>query len=417
VVEEERVAEPPRAIELVIEPISSAQTVPAWPQPAGPDKDAPQPPEPQPPGPQLAEPEGFAPEPDVLEPVAVVSRPRSHGRPLSQGGQVSAPLMGQPPPIGDVLDAEIVDEPSVVPARASVNAAAAEVLSALTEVAFREARTDEWIMGPPEPVIEPTPDTLAAIRRGPATFPTDSWEAVDPPVPAYDDTYQGRRRAASSVRLWTVIGLVIAALGTAIAVPFILTSGDARPLADRTPFAPASSASGDVTVTSEPAASTDQTALPAVGASPLVTSSPPPPPPFQLTIQAEAGGISTAWGGTAGPPRSVAGATVIEEIGDDWDFGRGTDNWLEFRNITVPEPGKQYKVRIWYVFGLPPANGDRQMNVIVNGATTSTQTFPPTAELTSREVTITLGDGNNSIRFTHPFSRCPAIDRIEIRKA
>ncbi len=83
--------------------------------------------------------------------------------------------MGQPPqvPDGDVLEAEIVDDRP--PTRVSVNAAAAEVLSTLTEVAFREARTDEWIMGQPEPVREPS-SALDLVRPGPSLIESDSWD-------------------------------------------------------------------------------------------------------------------------------------------------------------------------------------------------------------------------------------------------
>ncbi len=390
VVEADRAARARRAIELVIEPLAVADTGQA-------DGDRPAP-----------------------EPVVVVSRPRSHGTPLSQGGPVSAPLMGQPPRAGDVLDAEIVDDPPAL-GRTGMSAAAAEVVTALTEVAFREARTDEWIMGPPEPVVEPSAGVLVDLRPGPSVLGPDSWDPDDLPVPQHD-AYQGRRRAASSTRLWLVIGLVIAALGTAIAVPFLLTSGTPEPIAVLTPNASASSDQGASTLTSSPApeSSSAQTGLPVIGASPLVTSSTPTTPPVLLTVQAEQGGSATAWGGTS-DRASFAGATVIDELGEHWP-GTSIDGWLEFRNITGFDAGP-YVLKIYYVYtnqppeAPRPVNGVRSMNVTVNGNNVlRNQQFSPVSTITVLNVNVTLRASSNTIRLTHSNVECPAIDRIEITR-
>ncbi len=131
----------------------------------------------------------------------------------------------------DVLEAEIVHEP---PSRVSVNAAAAEVLSTLTEVAFREARTDEWIIGRPEAVGKPSA-ALDLVRPGPSLIESDSWDTGLLPA-VQQDTYRGRRRAVRvGGRLWLVISLVVAALVSAIALPFVLTSDDPDPASARTP--------------------------------------------------------------------------------------------------------------------------------------------------------------------------------------
>jgi hypothetical protein len=385
----------PRAIELVIAPLPVIGAVPDEP---GPEFD---------------------------EAVAVVSRPRSHGTPVSLGGQVSAPpLMGQPPSVGDVLDAEIVDEPLPAPTRSTVSAAAAEVLTALTEVAFREARTDEWIVGQPE-LVAPTTGVLALVRPGPTLLYADSWQPDDVPL-AEHDSYQGRRRAASSARLWLVIGLVVAALSTAIAVPFLLTSGVPAPLTARTPDPTVPSENGEApAISSESDPPSAQTGLPVIGASPLITPSPTPsptPPPLLLSIQAEQGGTATAWGGTAGPPVSFAGATVIDELGEHWP-GTTIDGWLEFRNITGVAAGP-YVLKIYYVYtnqapeAPRPVNGERQMNVIVNGTNVlPNQAFSPVSTITVRNLNVTLRATSNTIRLTHSDVECPAIDRIEITKA
>jgi hypothetical protein len=57
------------------------------------------------------------------------------------------------------------------------------------------------------------------------------------------------------------------------------------------------------------------------------------------------------------------------------------------------------------------------MSVIVNGSTTSTQTFSTTPTITARDLTVTLKSGTNVIRLTHNTTRSPAVDRIEITQA
>jgi hypothetical protein len=343
--------------------------------------------------------------------------------------------MGQPPS-STIVDAEIVEDlPSLDDAlggSTSVDEAAAEMVSVLTEVAFREARTDEWIVA--EPGLPDPP--LRALRQTPMLEPVqpdlrvldaDSWDTA--PRPLVEQHYQGRRRRrAPPFRLWLVIGLVVTALTTAIAVPWLLTSGDAAPAVARTPAGviPPPVDEEDISGTSAPGAAASSTpgALPGVGASPLVTPSPSEAasatpsdhttaPSFNLTIQAERGGSATAWGGSAATS-SFAGATVVDRLGSDWGTN---DGWLEFRGITVPSAGL-YKVKIWHVYtNLSPNTGTRRMSVIVNGSTTSTQTFSTTPTITARDLTVTLKSGTNVIRLTHNTTRSPAVDRIEITQA
>ena len=371
-----------------------------------------------------------------LGPAASTARSRTHELPVSRGGQVNATgVMGQPqtPSDADVLEAEIVHEP---PSRVSVNAAAAEVLSTLTEVAFREARTDEWIIGRPEAVGKPSA-ALDLVRPGPSLIESDSWDTGLLPA-VQQDTYRGRRRAVRvGGRLWLVISLVVAALVSAIALPFVLTSDDPDPASARTPDGqiPTVDDSGGRTgtdssggtATSVPGSSslTSPAALPVVGASPLITPSPTPsptPPALLRVIQAEQSGTATAWGGTAGPPVSFAGATVVDELGEHWPES-STDGWLEFRNITGLAAGP-YVLKIYYVYtnqapeAPRPVEAERSMNVIVNGTNAlPNQQFSPVSTITVLNVNVTLRANSNTIRLTHPDVECPAIDRIEIVQA
>jgi hypothetical protein len=395
----DRVVEAARAIELVIEPLPIADSVPA---------DV-----------------GRA----VPEPIAVVSRPRSHGTPLSKGGPVSAPLMGQPPPaVGDVLDAEIVDEPPpMAPSRTTVSAAAAEVLSVLTEVAFREARTDEWIMDRPELLAEPSTGALATLRPGPTTLRADSWETDDLPVPQHE-AYQGRRRAASSAKLWLVIGLVITALGTAIAVPFLLTSGNAEPVTARTPTSSAPGDQGAITVTPSSGAESSAAGavLPVIGASPLVTPSATPsstPAPFApMTIEAEAGGALTKWSESTAVKSALAGASggfVIDRIGE-WG---SPDGYLEV-TVTVPEAGT-YRLAVSYLFLASNFESTRRARITITypaGASPASTQLPDvtfsrvTTCCAVQNIDVVLASGTNKIRFTHPTVHSPAIDKIVISR-
>jgi hypothetical protein len=363
-----------------------------------------------------------------LEPAAAVALPGLHDTPVSRGGQVTATqLMGQPAPAsgGDVLEAEIVDDPP--PSRASVNAAAAEVLSTLTEVAFREARTDEWIMGRPEPVREPS-TAVERVRPGPGLIKSDSWDTGLLPV-VQQDTYQGRRRAATvGGRLWLVISLVVAALVTAIAIPFMLTSNETAPTAARTPDGqiPNVENSG----TSSPASPTPSSGpgLPVVGASPLNTASPTPstspsPAPFLAIIEAEAGGSVTKWSESTAVKSSLAtasGGFVIDRIGE---WGR-PDGYLEV-TVTVPSAGT-YQLAVSYLFLASNGDTTRRVRITITyplGASPASTQMPDvifnrvTVCCAVQNINVTLANGTNKIRFTHPGVRSPAIDKIVITKA
>ena len=329
-------------------------------------------------------------------------------------------LMGQPPVEAGrraVVDAEVV--PPSGPGM--VGAVAAEMVSALTEVAFREATADEWIVAEPA-LRDAVPGLPEPVHSGPRVLVADSWDTAPQPM-VQQDSYSGRRRAvAVNTRLWLVIGLVVAALSAAVAVPWMLTT-DVVPAAQTTPEAAVPAASDEpdpteisATASAEPGPSTSAP-MPAVGASPLVTESPSPAvPSFNLTVQAEKGGSSTAWGGTA-VTTSFAGATVVDKLGEKW-LTSTIDGWLEFRNINAPAAGA-YSLKIYYVYtSASPSDTDRRIQVTVNGTNISpVQTFTPSSTVQTRTLSVTLRAGNNTIRLTNDNYQCPAIDKIEISQA
>jgi hypothetical protein len=232
---------------------------------------------------------------------------------------------------------------------------------------------------------------------------------------------------------WLVVLAVVVALSAAVALPFLFAGGgeadpdiEANPsprTSDPVSSSPSGSSTGLPIIPAPPSvsATTSSTASASPtpsgsGASTAATTGPstqtsttvPNPPPFALTLQAEAGGSSSAWGEGA-----EMDGDLIDRLGDDWSGPDG--GWVEFRNITVPEGGAQYRLRIWYLFRDQAREYPRRMSVIVNGNTVFTSGDLYRVETpTLQEIIVTMGSGNNTIRITHPSRPCPAIDRIEI---
>jgi hypothetical protein len=352
--------------------------------------------------------------------------------------------MGQP----GVVDAEVIDEARDLVVTGGgrpvvAGAVAAEMVSALTEVAFREARADEWVVAEPGLPDVPASTALVPVRTGPRVLDADSWDTSVQPLA--DQDYQGRRRAGTgSARLWIVIGLVVAALAAAITVPFLLTSGSGTPTVDRTAggaLPPGIDGNEDISGTSGPGAtpSGNGTGLPPVaGASPGVTAtadptetaspdpsasvsgsaSTAPPSGFApITMEAESGGSKTSWGGTA-TRSSLAGASggvVIDRVGEHWS-GSTTDGYVDFRNIVVTNGGS-YTVTIYYVYLASGVDNPRRLTITANGSGAQSQSFAATSTVATRVVTVNLQGGiANTIRLTHDDVQSPAIDKIVISK-
>lgn len=353
-----------------------------------------------------------------------------------------APVTG---PAG-VVDAEVIEDSShdlviTGSGRPVVAAAvAAELVSALTEDAFREARSDEWIMAEPVPLSTALAPVL--VGAGPRVLDADSWDTSIQPL-VHDQDYQGRRRArAGSVRLWVVLALVVAAVTTAVAVPLVLTSGSGPGSTGGPPgrgLPVAIDGNEDISGTSSPGPSANGNATgvaPVAGASPGVTTSAEDPGTagptpagsattspaaivgfVPVTIEAEAGGSATSWGGTAtrSTMSGASGGAVIDHLGEHWS-GSTTDGFLDFRNITVTDGGS-YRVTISYVNLAPGSDNPRRLTITTNGSGGQSHSFGATSTVATQAITVTLQGGiANTIRFTENDVQSPAIDKIVISK-
>jgi hypothetical protein len=125
-------------------------------------------------------------------------------------------------------------------------------------------QTDEWITDDYSPVEVRTP--------GPSVIEADSWNAVPPP-PATND-YRGGRRMAGP-RLWVIGGLVFAAIGAAVMIPWALAPGQPAGTEPSSVIADDGEAPATTSISDVPGTS----AHGAVAASPPRTSAPSAPAP------------------------------------------------------------------------------------------------------------------------------------------
>jgi hypothetical protein len=337
-----------------------------------------------------------------------------------------------------------------------------------------DAQTDEWVSVPaPQPANAP----LVVPSRPPELPPSDTWEspsdqwetptaalapagwpaalAYQPsepgqasatgqspstgqpaavgtrepadttPLPPVTDEYRGRRRARHRARRptprWLVVVGVLVVLLLAVAVPFLVAdpaANESEPGAtpEGTPSATAMSPG-----TGTPDSATSQPGAPVIVA-PTATPTPSPTPtptlsatsatptpteaePWTLTLEAES--VPDGW--VIGGAVKVGG--VVDFLGD---WRRRPNGWLEFRGITVPEAG-QYRLRVFHRYEAYRGCQPRRLGVWVNGTHVTTWEFTE-PDPGVREITVTLGAGENTIRLGHPQSVSPAVDRIEITR-
>jgi hypothetical protein len=228
------------------------------------------------------------------------------------------------------------------------------------------------------------------------------------PLPlVHREEYRGRRRARHRARRltprWVVVVGVLIVLLAAAAVPFLFAD-QANPADIGATAPPSATLTGVPTPTEgtvEPVAT--EAGIPVI----VAPSATPEPSPWSLTLEAELVADSAVGGG------AVKRGDVVDFIGN-WRLRRSV-GWLEFRGIRVPEAGAQYRLRVYYRYEAYCGCQPRRLEVWVNG--TRAQTWEFTApEPGVREITVTLGAGENTIRLTHPRSASPAIDRIEITR-
>jgi hypothetical protein len=126
-----------------------------------------------------------------------------------------------------------------------------------------------------------------------------------------------------------------------------------------------------------------------------------------LTIEGEAGSVvapaerSSYQGSSGGQIVGFLGVTQ----------GRSGQGRLVLSGVSVPTAGT-YTVTFHYI-----ANSNRTAHVIVNGAAAGTAAVSARSECCGTgSLNVTLQAGTNTIEFTNPTARCPAIDRVVITR-
>jgi hypothetical protein len=267
------------------------------------------------------------------------------------------------------------------------------------------------------------------VRPGPYVIDADSWESEL--ASPRNEAYHGRRRAkVPALRLWIMIGVVLAGLTAAIGIPLALRSSPAPDHVGAPPVmvdgvtGPPSTEGGMLPAVSSPAGSptpspTRRSPSPRPAPVPPTTAGPtaptatpsPTPPPFEaITLQAEA----AARAGSAQPLSNACehdGLTVVRGIGD---WGSDPDGTVTFGPVTIPSAG-DYVMTVHYITS--NSSGSRNLVVTLNGAATS-HSFPNTScDPRTRQITLTLEAGAQTMVFGNPDARAPSIDKIVIARA
>jgi hypothetical protein len=281
----------------------------------------------------------------------------------------------------------------------------------------------------------PMPPVPAFAERGPVPIPgdeDDTWDE-EPSGALGNDTYQGRRRARRrATRPLVVTGLVALLVGALIVVPLALRSNptgstpaavdpDTQP-AVVVPVPTPTDDDGEISSTAGPGASATPTRTavrtttrpaPVAPPDPTIAATTPPPtpvPPFQtLTIEAEAGGNSVLGPAERSSYTGASGGQIVGFLGiTQGQTGQGR---LILTAVTVPTTGT-YTVTFHYI-----ANNNRTAHIIVNGTQAGPVAVPARSDCCGTgSLNVTLQAGTNTIEFTNPTSRCPAIDRVVITR-
>jgi hypothetical protein len=358
---------------------------------------------------------------------------------VSAGG---SPEPDPEPARREVVDAEIIDDPTGEH-RAVVDATAAEMVSALTHVAFRDAQTDEWASvsseaGHPAPGELPTEEPDPGSRPGPGLMEADSWETTSLPV-IPDDSYQGRRRRTSTGALtrWLVVIGVVLALSAAVAIPFLMTSGGGGDKQNTDGTRPSDAGLPGVVTTPTPDASDDPympigqaSATPSVNPSVAPSASHSAAPSASASASSMALEAESATLAGCAQVRTFSGASggsIVDRLGDDNDWSGCTgDGVVTFNNVSL-EAGN-YTVTVYYVFNLTNTDSSRfaRLRIDPDGAGSNidfTRTFARTTTCCQSWTTgrFTVSTGTFDISFTNPgqpnaTDRAPAVDRIVIQK-
>jgi hypothetical protein len=134
-----------------------------------------------------------------------------------------------------------------------------------------------------------------------------------------------------------------------------------------------------------------------------------------ITVEAEASANTLSGTARTVTYSGASGGRIVMQIGD-WG-GRENDGTLRLNNVTVPAAGS-YRLTIWYVnvdtFG---EQNTHTVLVTVGGRTTSVTATSGQRCCVSTAVTVTFASGANTVTFTNPTSRAPAIDKVVVSPA
>ena len=259
-----------------------------------------------------------------------------------------------------------------------------------------QAVPDEWITAtePPRPPARP----------GPAMLDADSWEE-HAELEATVETYEGRRRAGgSAVRMWVVLGVVLAGLGAVIAIPLAL-------VANRHHSGPQATA----TTAGEPTADGTTpavTLVPATGAAGAPTTPPPTTrSTFSVTLEAEGPGTVLSGSARVDEYPGASGGEIVRNVGR-WNGNPGSIRW----SVTLPAAGP-YVITIWYV--LSDSEHTRSAQISVSGVDTVTRSFSGNSDCCSSLSLspMNLAAGSHTVTIGNPSGHAPSIDKIVIARA
>jgi hypothetical protein len=287
-----------------------------------------------------------------------------------------------------------------------------------------------------------------ALRPGPVALEEDSWDDV--PVPVLVEPEPAGRPAVST-RLWVLVGLVVAGLVAAVAIPFALSGQDSedQPTAAGLPTAldepppqisasSGSAESGNVataaaasplpaspTTTAEaevPAAPTTTQGIVPGGptttttkpptSTPPRTSSPPAPPPFApVTFEGENGTLAGSAGIWDGYP-NASGGRVARNLGN-WG---GTPGTLTITGVNIPSTGA-YTITIYFVHIDGEIN--RAATVTVSGNSALNLNFVGSATCCQTKVlaNLTIAAGVHTILFANSTGHAPSIDKVVVSRS
>jgi hypothetical protein len=313
--------------------------------------------------------------------------------------------------------------------------------TARVRVQPRVPPADEAIPVDSDPPSEPE-------RLGPIALDDDSWDDGAAPVLVEPEP---AGRAGPSTRLWVVVGLIVAGLLAAVAIPFVLSgqasddqptaaglptaldeppqisasSGSSQPASVATaaaasplPASPSTTESAEVptgmategTVPGTGAPTTTSAVAPTSARPP--TTSPPGVPPFApVTFEAENGTRTGSAGIWDGYP-NASGGRIVRNIGN-WG---GTAGTLTISGVNIPSTGR-YTITIYYVHIDGEVNRSATVTVSGNPAQNLSFTGSSTCCQTKVMANLTIGAGVHTILFANSTGHAPSIDKVVVSRS